>query len=194
VPQGVPSGGNGKYIALVLILLLGVGGIVAYKVTKKDDQAAQIPSILQVVDAGPPKETKRDLDIPPVEVIDTPDAGKPKQVATGTYTPSNGCEVKTCSGRNTPDLDAALQMRARASKRCYNKALESDNTLQGKMSVALRIGSNGTVCSANIASNDLGNAAVANCVANTFRSVSFPAPAGGCVEATVPMNFVQQGH
>jgi hypothetical protein len=172
-----------------------VGGIVVYKMTKKDDQVSQIPSILQVVDAGPPAPTKHDLDIPPVEVVDTPDAGKPKpQGVAGTYTPSNGCEVKTCNGRNTPDLDAALQMRARASKRCYNKALESDNTLQGKMSIAVRIGSNGADCSANIASNELGNASVAACVANTFRSVSFPAPAGGCVEATVPMNFVQQGH
>jgi hypothetical protein len=191
-PAGVPSGGNGKYIVLVLLLVVGVGGIVAYKMSKKDDQVSQIPSILMNIDAGPPPPTKHDLDIPPVEMTDTPDAGPKRPQQVGTYTPSNGCEAKTCSGRSTPDLDAALSMRARASKRCYNKALESDNTLTGKMTVSMRIGSNGAVCSANISNNDLGSAAVANCVANTFRSVGFPAPAGGCVEANVPMNFVQQ--
>ena len=37
-------------------------------------------------------------------------------------------------------------------------------------------------------------AAVAQCVANKFRQTGlFPAPKGGCIDATVPMNFVPGG-
>jgi hypothetical protein len=39
----------------------------------------------------------------------------------------------------------------------------------------------------------MGSPGVANCAANIFRSASYPAPRGGCVDATVPMSFVPQG-
>jgi hypothetical protein len=190
-PAGVPSGGNGKYIVLVVLLLGVVGGLVYWKKTQADAATAQNPSAT-VTTTPPPPRPKDDYIPPPPEPEVVPEAGPPPKVNTTTYTATNGCEAKTCSGRNTPDLEAALSARARASKRCYNNALSSDNTLQGKMAISLRIGSNGAVCSANITSNDLGSQQVANCVANTFRQSGFPSPAGGCVEATVPMNFVQQ--
>jgi hypothetical protein len=46
------------------------------------------------------------------------------------------------------------------------------------------------VCSAGIASNSVGDPGVASCVLGMFRSGSFPAPQGGCVDAQVPMNFI----
>jgi hypothetical protein len=188
-PAGVPSG-NGKYIALVVLLLLGVGGVVAWKVLAKDPPATvmNLPSASVSV----PPVRPHDDDIPPPPPPEPSASAAPTAHPNVNYVASNGCEAKTCNGKNSPDLEAALSARARASKRCYNNALASDNTLQGKMSIALKIGSNGQVCSANIASNDLGSQQVAACVQNVFRASPFPSPAGGCVEATVPMNFVQQ--
>ena len=79
------------------------------------------------------------------------------------------------------------------ARRCYNQALASDSTLKGHVSIAVRVGSNGAVCSANVASNDMGSSTVANCAANVFRSGSYPAPKGGCKDAVVPLSFVPLG-
>jgi hypothetical protein len=49
------------------------------------------------------------------------------------------------------------------------------------------------VCSAVVASNDMGSPVVASCAANIFRNASYPAPHGGCVDANVPMSFVPMG-
>jgi len=190
-PAGVPSGGNGKYIVLVLLLIGGVGGVIFWKVRQTDD-VAPTPSASVSVNLPPPPPRHEDYIPPPPDPIPSADAAPPPKQNIGTYVASNGCEAKSCSGKSNSDLDAALNARARASRRCYNAARSSDNTLSGKMSVSVRIGSNGAVCSANISSNELGSQQVAVCVTNMFRSPGFPSPTGGCVEATVPMNFVQQ--
>jgi hypothetical protein len=152
---------------------------------------APVPTVSVPQPPPPPPRRKTDDDIPPPPPPEV-DSGAPPPRHDVAYVASNGCEAKTCSGKSNADLDAALGARARASRRCYNQALASDNTLQGKMSITMRIGSNGAVCSANVGTNELGSQQVANCVANAFRSAGFPSPTGGCVEATVPMNFVQQ--
>lgn len=189
-PAGVPSGGNGKYIVLVVLLLGGVGGLIYWKKSQNDIPTAPSASVSATPPPPPPRRNE-DYIPPPPDPIPSADAAPPPKQNT-TFVASNGCEAKSCSGKSNADLDAALGARARASRRCYNQALAADNSLTGKMSISVRIGSNGAVCSANISSNELGSAQVANCVANTFRSAGFPSPTGGCVEATVPMNFVQQ--
>lgn len=57
------------------------------------------------------------------------------------------------------------------------------------MSVSLRIASNGTVCSANVTSNEIGDPGVTSCVVQMFRSATFAAPQGGCVDVVVPLRF-----
>jgi hypothetical protein len=56
--------------------------------------------------------------------------------------------------------------------------------------LAARIGPDGQVCSASISQNTLGDATVASCISQMFRSGKFPAPKGGCVDVQVPLNFV----
>ncbi|HXS16118.1 MAG TPA: AgmX/PglI C-terminal domain-containing protein, partial [Polyangiaceae bacterium] len=87
------------------------------------------------------------------------------------------------------DLRAALAGRAASAKSCYNTALRRNATLEGKMSVNVRVSPRGAVCSAGVSNNTLGDAAVAACVSAQFRSSQFPAPAGGCVDTVVPLNF-----
>lgn len=183
---GVPSGGNGKYIAVAVILLLLLGGAIVWKLTQQPPE-----TIVEKLDAGPPvapsgrKTTDDDIPLPP-EIPDAgPDAGKKVEV---THTGDTGCAAK-CSGGTTPELEAALSMRARQAHSCYDAALASDATLKGKVSIALKIGAGGQVCSAGVASSELSNPGVAQCMANKYRGNSFPSPKGGCVDINVPVNL-----
>jgi hypothetical protein len=107
--------------------------------------------------------------------------------------PGGGCEAK-CSGTAPPELEQALQVRGSQTRRCYNTALAQDSSLKGHVTIAVKIASNGNLCSANILSNDMGSAGVAACAANIFRgNPNYPSPHGGCVEADIPLAFVPQG-
>src|SRR5262249_6622491 len=104
------------------------------------------------------------------------------------------CSVGKCSGHATSDLESALAFRAKQAHRCYDQALTQDTSLKGKVAINVRVASNGQVCSAGVTSNDMGTPSVAQCVARMFQpSGHFPAPQGGCVDATVPISFVPSG-
>jgi TonB family protein len=81
-----------------------------------------------------------------------------------------------------------LAGRGAQARSCYERALRTNTMLQGRMVVSLRIGPSGSVCSANVTQNEL-DPGVGNCVAQMFRTTSFPAPKGGCVDASVPLRF-----
>jgi hypothetical protein len=87
-------------------------------------------------------------------------------------------------------LRDALRLRGASAKGCYNKALLSNSTLQGKLTVAVRVSPSGAACSASVAADSLGDAAVSSCILQKFRSGSYPKPKGGCVDVQVPLNFV----
>lgn len=186
---GVPPSGNGKFIVIALLLLLIVGGIVAWRflLTPPDPVTVKF-------DAGPPppppSTRNPDDDIPPpppTEDAGKEDAGKKVVIVQG----GNGCDAKKCTGTSSDEMSTALAFRAKQAHRCYDNALAQDATLRGKVSIAVRIGSNGAACSAGVASNDMGgNTSVASCVAGYFKSGGFPAPKGGCVDVNVPINFV----
>jgi len=185
-PAGVPPSGNGKFIVLALLLLGIIGGIVALKTCQKPPE----PVVIVPPDAGPPPKPSQtiDDDIPPPPPVEdaSADAGKKTTVIfTG-----NQCDVKKCGGSTNSEVEAALSFRAKQAHRCYDNALSQDPTLRGKVSIAVRIGSNGQACSAGVASNELSSASVANCVVNNFRGQAFPSPRGGCVDVNIPINFV----
>ena len=99
--------------------------------------------------------------------------------------------MQRCTGATSSDIETALSFRAKQAHRCYDNALAQDPTLRGKVSIAVRIGANGTACSAGVASNELASApGVATCVVNYFRGQAFPSPKGGCVDVNIPINFV----
>jgi hypothetical protein len=188
-PAGVPeSGGNAKYAIAAIVLLLAAGGIFAWRsLTNRDQAPAPTPPVATL---APPTATNPKLDEipPPPPPEEKPEGGGVKYI----YVPGGGCEGK-CAGVSPPELGQALQVRAAQARRCYNSALASDSSLKGHVTIAVRVGPAGNVCSANVASNDMGSGNVAACAANIFRSASYPAPRGGCVDATVPMSFVPMG-
>ncbi len=186
-PEGVPTG-NGKFIALAVLLLGAIGAVVAWKTCQKPVE----PPPLVVVDAGPPPRPSKNIDddIPPPPAVEDAGTDAGKKVTTAVFT-GNQCDVKKCTGSAGSDVESALSFRAKQAHRCYDNALAQDPTLRGKVSIAVRIGSNGQACSAGVASNELASApSVATCVAGYFRGQAFPAPKGGCVDVNIPINFV----
>ncbi len=193
-PAGVPtSGGNAKYAIVALVFLAGIGGIVALRAMSSSKPAPlpPLPSASAANALEPPSNPKLDdIPPPPPPPEEKPEAGPAPRVV---YAPTAGCDG-TCSDKySTPELAQALQVRASQARVCYNQALAQDSTLKGRVSLGVRIGPGGNVCSVSVDKNDMGTAAVANCAANKFRNAQYPAPKGGCVNANIPLSFVPQG-
>ncbi len=180
------SGGSGFIIAAIVMLLL-VGGLVLWKTRGKDEpkEATNVPP--------PPTTTRAPVleQPPPPPPPPEPDAGEKKKPTNGKvkYVGSGGCTGE-CKGTASASLRSALRSRAGQARGCYERGLRQNSMLQGKIVVSIRVGPSGQVCSAGIASNSVGDPGVASCVLGMFRSGTFPAPQGGCVDAQVPMNFV----
>ncbi len=188
------GGGNAKYVAVVVAL---IGGMAALLYWKSSSNADLPKPIVIMLDAAPPPATSHvEDDVPPPPPI--PDAGPdtgPVKAQTSVGTVVNACAAAKCSGASTSELETALAFRAKQAHRCYDAALANDSTLKGRVGISVRVASTGQVCSATVASNEMGSPSVAACVANMFRqSGHFPAPTGGCVDATVPISFVPGGH
>jgi hypothetical protein len=190
-PAGVPPPSNAKYAIVAIVLVLGIAGIVVLRnmSSRSDTPAPKPPPSLAASESAPSNPKLDDVPLPP------PPEEKPEGGAVGpriVYVQNAGCDGK-CFGQAPPELGPALQARAAQARRCYNQALAGDSSLKGHVTVAVRIGPSGNVCSASVASNDMGTPGVANCAANIFRNVGgYPSPRGGCVDATVPLSFVPQ--
>jgi hypothetical protein len=192
-PAGVPESGNAKYAVVALLMVGGAVGLFAWRsCSSHSDAPAPMPSVAATQTATASTESKLD-DIPlPPPAEEKPEAGPPPKIIVAPAS-GGGCEAK-CTGQGTPELEQALQIRGAQTRRCYNQALSQDSQLKGHVTVTVRIGPSGNLCSANVTANDMGTTAVANCAANIFRaSQSYPQPHGGCVEAPIPLSFVPQG-
>lgn len=184
-----PTNNNGKMVVVLLLLGVGIAGLFALKSCTAEPPPNPTPVASASVPSPSATLVVDDLPLPPV----VEDAA----VATTKATASsfNPCEVKSCNGATTPELESALAFRAKQAHRCYDSALANDSTLQGKMELQLRVASNGNVCAADVTHNDMGTSSVASCVQNWFRAAGhFPSPRGGCVDAKVPISFVPGGH
>jgi hypothetical protein len=189
-PAGIPeSGGNVKYAIVAALLVLAIAAVLFLRSSSNRSSAAPVPSA-SVARSEEPSNPKIEDIPPPPPVEEKPEAGPGPRII---YVQAGGCEGK-CVGTATPELGQALQVRGAQARRCYNEALARDPSLRGHVTVSVRVGTVGNVCSVNVTSNDMGTPSVANCAANIFaRSGSLPSPRGGCVDATVPMSFVPQG-
>lgn len=98
-----------------------------------------------------------------------------------------------CRGRETAELLGALRAKAGQARSCYERALSNDSALAGKLEIDVRVGADGAACSAAVAEDTLGDAAVKSCALARFRGARYPRPSGGCVNVSVPMNFMPAG-
>jgi hypothetical protein len=192
-PAGVPaSGGNAKLTTLAVALVLGIGVLFAWRSVAKKSAAAPVPTAAPSLAASTEPTNPKLEDIPPPPPVeDKPEGGGPGEPRV-IYVQAGGCDAK-CVGTAPSELKPALEVRGRQARRCYMQALTQDPSLRGHVEVALRIGTAGNVCSANVTANDMRTPNVANCAAHILMGGTYPAPKGGCVEAVVPLSFVAQG-
>jgi hypothetical protein len=186
-----PQGGNGGLIAVGVIMLFLAGGLVYWKSTAapKEPEVVEETSApvteakpQQPLDNAPPPPPDEEEE-PPKEEEKKPDASlQPRPIGPA------GCSGE-CKGNATPELQSALASRGAMARSCYNTALRSNPNLKGRMTMSVRVSPKGSVCSAYVADNTLGDQAVASCAAAKFRAGSFPPPTGGCVNVNVPLNF-----
>lgn len=184
-----PKSGSSKPFAIAaLLMLLLMGGLVYFKMSGSDEpkpepspapSATAKPVIDQVIPPPPP---------PPEPA---PSASAPTVVKKSGLKNDTGCSTcGNCQGTEAPGFRGALAGRAAMAQRCYEKALGQQEQLTGKLTVGLCVGVGGQVCSAGIEKDSLGSPLVSQCVLNLYRSVTFPSPKNGCVQAAVPLNFV----
>lgn len=87
-------------------------------------------------------------------------------------------------------VEGVIKRHLNPIRYCYQRELTKDPTLQGKLVVKFGIGADGTVRSASIASDTLGNDALGGCVVGRVMRMTFAAPGGGgTVEVSYPFVF-----
>ena len=187
-PSQIPgASGSGQYIALAAVLVVLMGGLLFWKTCGGSNGSASPPVASAPPSGTPPPRSNIDAPPPPPDdPIPEPSASAKKTTAP-TGGGSYGCGAAQC-GTPAPAMRGELQSRAGNARGCYERALRTNPTLQGRVVVAVRVDSGGSVCSASIAQDSVGGD-VAACILPMFRSGKFSPPTGGCADATVPLNF-----
>lgn len=182
------SGGSGPFVLAAIVMLLLMGGLIFWKLKGGEPETSKVET--PKPSATPDEPVLNDPPPPPPPIATTEPSAKPDE-KTGTKKVGStgaGPACGECSGEPNPGLGGALSAKAGQSRTCYEKALSTNSTLAGRMTVSLKINQQGQVCSASVKS-ELGNPLVENCVLQNFRAATFPAPKNGCVDAAVPLNF-----
>lgn len=106
---------------------------------------------------------------------------------------NDGCSG-TCPNRVDAAFNQAVRQRGASAKNCYNAALRSNPTLQGKVTVKVRVSPTGGACTASIVSDTLGDPSVTSCILQKFKAGGYPKPTAGCADVEVPLSFVPSGN
>lgn len=190
IPSKLPTHGSGglPYILASLVLVGIIGAVLWFKFRGNAPPPPVLPTATVTQTTPPPA-----FDLPPPPPVEATDGGDEAGTKKPVAAAGGGTCGSPCQGTETPALVSALRGAAGAARGCYERALRTNSMLQGRLRVAVRVGGNGTVCSASIAEDGLHSAEVSSCVLGLFRGRPFPAPGGGsCVDATVPLSFTPQ--
>ena len=188
-PDKIPGqGGNGPFIVIAVLLALVLGGLVLFKMRATDGPKPVASAVVE-----PPKPVAKpaltDSIPPPPEEIpeETPDAG-PKKV-TGTTGGGNTACGGTCTGTPTSGTSGDLRGRSGVARGCYERALRTNSSIQGSITVSVRVDPSGNVCSASAAKDTLHAPDVTACILGSFRGQRVAAPTGGCADTSLTLNF-----
>jgi TonB family protein len=188
-PPSKPQNTKGFVIAASVMLLLTVG-LLYFKL---GGNKAPPPKPAPVASVKPPAPKRLEHAPPPPPPV-LPEASAPEKapqqkVQRTARAPSGGCSG-TCEGKVTTVLQSALHAKGFQGRGCYERALRQNPMLEGRLSIRVRVGAQGQVCSASIAADSVGDPGVTACVLQLFRSARLPPPSMGCVDVQVPLNFV----
>jgi len=189
LPSKPHSGSSGSYVWAAFAMLILAGGLVVWRVSNPSSMpptaAAPVPSVTEQVKVSPPP--------PPPPPEEEPPASAVASVApvAKTARAANACGGE-CKGEVSSELRAYLSGRASQGRKCYERALLQNATLKGRMKVQVRVSTQGQLCSASMASDELHDPSLSACILQMFRSSVYPAPKDGCVDVAVPLSFVPQ--
>jgi hypothetical protein len=94
------------------------------------------------------------------------------------------------SGRLPPEvIQRIVRQNFGRFRLCYEKGLEADPKLAGRVAVRFVIGRDGAVSNVADAGSDMNSPSVVSCVTRAFQGLSFPEPEGGIVSVTYPIIF-----
>ena len=117
------------------------------------------------------------------------DAGQESTTAGPTGVANIGVSTASAAVPNADAVVAGLRGRFRS---CYQTGLLADSTMTGKVVIRAKIGPNGEVSSADIATISGLSPAVGQCIATAVKRATFAAPSGGGSSTMqIPVTFVQ---
>src|SRR5262249_42246624 len=100
----------------------------------------------------------------------------------------------TVAGRLPPEvIQRIVRQNTGRFRLCYQKGLENNPNLQGRVTVRFVIAADGSVSSASNGGSDLPDATVISCIVRAFNGLSFPQPEGGIVTVSYPLMFSPGG-
>jgi hypothetical protein len=111
------------------------------------------------------------------------------------------CKVRLNGGVSRPDfpgdhgrmdpaqLRKVVKKKFSAMRACYDRDLEWDPKLQGRVEVFFEVAQDGTVPYVEVAESTLPRCDVVECVRDVFRSLKFPRPQGGIITVQYPLAF-----
>ena len=118
--------------------------------------------------------------------------GKEAGTQTATAGPTGvaqvGVAIATVAVPNADSVVASLRGRFRS---CYQKGLLEDSTMSGKVTISVKVGSNGEVMSSDVVSSAGLSPTVSRCIADVAKRATFSAPGGGGSTLQIPVTFVQ---
>jgi hypothetical protein len=94
------------------------------------------------------------------------------------------------SGRLPPEvIQRIVRQNYGRFRFCYEQGLTRNPNLEGRVAVRFIIGRDGAVSNANNGGSDLPDASVTSCIIQSFYGLSFPAPEGGIVTVSYPIQL-----
>jgi len=90
-------------------------------------------------------------------------------------------------------IERVVRRHSRGITYCYERELQNNDDLAGRISVNWTIGLDGRVQSASVVENSMGNRNVESCVLQEVRRMRFDEPDGGMVVVTFPFSFRSEG-
>jgi hypothetical protein len=100
----------------------------------------------------------------------------------------------TVNGRVPPEvIQRIVRQNFGRFRACYQDALRTRPTLQGRVSIRFVIDRTGGVATAADGGSDVGDPSLVACVARAFEALAFPQPDGGMVTVVYPIQFSPEG-
>jgi hypothetical protein len=100
----------------------------------------------------------------------------------------------TVSGRLAPEVIQRILARSFARvRRCYERGLDKDPTLTGRVAVRFVIGADGAVSRVTDGGSDMPDAEVVQCIVRVMEGLSFPQPERGIVTVVTPFMLLSGG-